>query len=251
MPRVASIPAMPARGLLLSTVAAVAVTVALALWYGSRPVPSYAQGPGRYYVREGDFSFSPDSLVWRVGQRVSLTLVDDATGNPPRTHEFMAGRGGPRAERNAFGELIPTGGFRTDFFKGVTVSVSRTSKVTMLMSGLGVQVAGPAAKAPFVMQAPAAGGGAMPGMSMPGMSMPGMSMPGAKKGGGAMPGMQMPAAGGETQADGFMLVLDPGGAATLTFTVPDKPGRWEFGCFRQDGQHYLNGMKGTITVVRS
>jgi len=47
----------------------------------------------------------------------------------------------------------------------------------------------------------------------------------------------------------FMAVLDPRGTLSLRFQVPDRPGQWEFGCFAQDGQHYLNGMRGVLTVV--
>lgn len=45
------------------------------------------------------------------------------------------------------------------------------------------------------------------------------------------------------------IVLMGGGSITLGFTVPDKPGTWEFACFEQSGQHYVNGMRGTVTVT--
>lgn len=36
----------------------------------------------------------------------------------------------------------------------------------------------------------------------------------------------------------------------VIFTVPDKPGEWEMGCFEDDGAHYDDGMKGKVTVER-
>lgn len=47
----------------------------------------------------------------------------------------------------------------------------------------------------------------------------------------------------------FMAVVAPRGSLTFRFQVPDRPGDWEFGCFAGDGQHYLNGMKGVVTVT--
>ncbi|MBI1220814.1 MAG: hypothetical protein GC186_19995 [Rhodobacteraceae bacterium] len=48
---------------------------------------------------------------------------------------------------------------------------------------------------------------------------------------------------------GFMPVMSSTGRLTISFKVPDKPGDWTYGCFQQSGQHFLNGMHGTITVV--
>jgi plastocyanin len=78
-----------------------------------------------------------------------------------------------------------------------------------------------------------------------------MLMPGdARVSGNDMTGMQM---GGVAQeaAPGFMVMLQPGGQVTIRFVVPDRPGRWEFGCFQQSGQHYENGMKGSVVVERA
>lgn len=47
--------------------------------------------------------------------------------------------------------------------------------------------------------------------------------------------------------DGLEVVLEPGGKATLTFTVPaDRTGEWEFACFVPG--HYEAGQKGTLVV---
>ncbi|ADU51703.1 hypothetical protein Tmar_1594 [Thermaerobacter marianensis DSM 12885] len=88
------------------------------------------------------------------------------------------------------------------------------------------------------------GMGGMSGMGgMDGMDgMEGMNGDGI----GGMEGMAM---GGDAHA-GFMIQLEPGGRATFTIKIPEgKAGRWEFACFAQDGQHYGEGMKGTLVVV--
>lgn len=79
-----------------------------------------------------------------------------------------------------------------------------------------------------------------------------MMMPGdALVSGMDMPGMDMSQMAEHGGAPQFMLLLDPGGRATIRFVVPNKPGRWELGCFQQTGQHYLNGMHGEVTVART
>jgi uncharacterized cupredoxin-like copper-binding protein len=49
---------------------------------------------------------------------------------------------------------------------------------------------------------------------------------------------------------GFMVLLPNGSEdATVTFSVTeDMVGEWEIGCFTDDGQHYEDGMKGTLVV---
>src|SRR3546814_18266065 len=62
-----------------------------------------------------------------------------------------------------------------------------------------------------------------------------------------MPGeMEMDHAG---DMRGFMPLVGSRGNLTFSFTVPDKPGEWIYGCFQQSGQHFLNGMKGTVTIL--
>lgn len=53
----------------------------------------------------------------------------------------------------------------------------------------------------------------------------------------------------EIAEEGYHVELEPGATGTLTFTVPDKPGEWEMACFIDDGEHYDEGMHGTLTVV--
>jgi hypothetical protein len=53
---------------------------------------------------------------------------------------------------------------------------------------------------------------------------------------------------------GLMVMIDPqmvpaGEATTITFTVTeDKVGTWTMGCFQERGQHFDDGMNGTIIV---
>jgi len=66
-------------------------------------------------------------------------------------------------------------------------------------------------------------------------------------------GMVMKESGGMAMGDheGFMIELQPGGTATLTFTVPaNRVGEWEIGCFSEAGQHYTDGMKGKLVVAK-
>jgi uncharacterized cupredoxin-like copper-binding protein len=51
--------------------------------------------------------------------------------------------------------------------------------------------------------------------------------------------------------EGFMVVLGPGGRATMTFAVTEAMvGEWEMGCFEQDGVHYDAGMVGPVSITR-
>lgn len=63
----------------------------------------------------------------------------------------------------------------------------------------------------------------------------------------------MEALGGEMEHDaapGMILVKKAASPVTIIFTVPDKVGEWEMGCFEDDGKHYEDGMKGKVTVER-
>lgn len=47
----------------------------------------------------------------------------------------------------------------------------------------------------------------------------------------------------------FSPTLQPGGSVHLSFTVPDKPGIWHYGCFVQQFIHYRTGMRGTLNIL--
>jgi uncharacterized cupredoxin-like copper-binding protein len=54
----------------------------------------------------------------------------------------------------------------------------------------------------------------------------------------------------EMMHEGFMVVLPEDGTGTIKFTVTEgMVGKWEMGCFEQDGVHYDAGMKGSVTVT--
>ncbi len=49
---------------------------------------------------------------------------------------------------------------------------------------------------------------------------------------------------------GFMVILKPGGTASVTVTIPDDAvGDWEIGCFRDKGSHWSSGMRATLRVM--
>jgi hypothetical protein len=242
--------------LALSTALLVVVGGLGVAWLATRQAPAYARGPGHFYVAETDYRFSPEQMTWRVGEQVTLTFVNHSEAHPGKTHEFMMGHV-PRTESTPLG-VRQMDGFRQDFFDDVTVTVSRASGVEMLMTGM-AKVVGPDASQPWVMRMGMSDSGmGTPTTTMPGMGTPTTTMPGMGTPTTTMPGMGGPTTtmqgmsgsnemSGMTMA-GFMLVLEPEGTATVSFTVPDKPGRWQFGCFEQSGQHFLNGMKGWVTI---
>lgn len=78
---------------------------------------------------------------------------------------------------------------------------------------------------------------------------------------GDMVGMDMDMGDGDDDehADDAMdhmgwMVMSPAGSGVtiIEFTVTaDMIGEWEMGCFEDDGSHYDDGMKGTLTVVEA
>ncbi len=54
----------------------------------------------------------------------------------------------------------------------------------------------------------------------------------------------------EEMDEGFIVTLPEDGTGTIKFTVAEgMVGKWEMGCFEQDGVHYDAGMKGSVTVT--
>lgn len=48
---------------------------------------------------------------------------------------------------------------------------------------------------------------------------------------------------------GVMIAREPTESARITFTLTeDSVGEWDFGCFEEEGTHWEQGMRGTITV---
>lgn len=196
--------------LLAAVVAGTVLLGASVAWSASR-TPVVGGDAGRYTIAMEDYAFSPSNLTWRAGETVELTIVNRSQSRPGKPHEIMFGRG-PLREEGPFG-VVQGDGFNDPLLAGLAVELLGGSGVTMVMTGLETTLTG-----------------VDPAALMPPM------------GAGGMQPMRMGAVD-------FMAVVDPGGSLTFRFTVPDRPGTWEFGCFQQDGQHYLNGMKGTVTVV--
>jgi plastocyanin len=169
----------------------------------SPPAPS-----NDFTIAMTDYAFTPNHMVWHVGDRVTITLVEKSEATPEKPHEFMVGRT-PRTEETVFG-IHQEDGFETPFFSGVEINIVAGSDLQMLMAG----------------EATLTGLPPMQVMSPGPMDMHHMD-----------------------EMTGFMPVVGPKGTLTFSFVVPDKPGEWTYGCFQQDGQHFRNGMKGTITIV--
>lgn len=165
---------------------------------------------GEYTIVMDDYSFAPRRLTWRAGETVTVTVLNRSSSRPGKPHEIMFGRV-PLREVGAFGS-VQGDGFEQQLLDGATVELLAGERVTMVMADTARLV------------------GADPMSLMPpGMDMSGQAM---------RMGMD------------FMAVVDPGGSLTFRVQVPARPGEWEFGCFQQDGQHYLNGMKGVLVVSR-
>ncbi len=47
----------------------------------------------------------------------------------------------------------------------------------------------------------------------------------------------------------FSPTIQPNGSIKLSFTVPNKPGIWYYGCFVQEFIHYRDGMQGIINIL--
>lgn len=164
--------------------------------------------PGESMIVMDEYSFSPGSLAWRAGETVTITVLNRSSSRPGADHEIMFGRR-PLSEQSILGP-VQGDGFEEQLLDGVTVELLAGNGVTMIMADT-ARLAG------------------VDPMSLmrPGMDMTGQAM---------RPGMD------------FMAVVAARGSLTFRFQVPDRPGEWEFGCFAQDGQHYLNGMKGIVAV---
>lgn len=171
--------------------------------------PAAGLGSGEYQIVMDDYSFSPNRLTWRAGDTVTITVLNRSSSRPGASHEIMFGRR-PLREESVLG-LVQGDGFEEQLLDAATIELLAGNGVTMIMA----ETARLTGVDPMSL---------MP----PGMDMAGQTM---------RPGMD------------FMAVVAPRGSLTFRLQVPDRPGDWEFGCFAQDGQHYLNGMKGIVTVA--
>lgn len=191
------------RQVLISAVITAGLLFGAYSWQRSQATPNTQTD---FTIKMTDYGFSPAKMVWRVGERVTITLVNDSESHPQKEHEFMVGRT-PRTEETVFG-VKQEDGFETPFFPGVTIEIISGSGLKMLMAGDSKLTGLP----PMKVMAP-----------------------------GPMGPME--------EMTGFMPLLGEKSSLTFSFVVPDRPGEWTYGCFEQSGQHFLNGMKGTVTVV--
>lgn len=188
----------------VSGLAAIALVAGAYGWQHAGGTPS---APNDFTIAMTDYAFSPSQMVWRVGDRVTVTLVEKSQARPEKPHEFMVGRT-PRTEETVFG-IHQEDGFETPFFSGVEIEIVAGSGLQMLMAG---------------------------DATLTGLAPMKVMAPGPME-------MEM------EEMTGFMPLVGPKGNLTFSFVVPDKPGEWTYGCFQQDGQHFRNGMKGTITIL--
>lgn len=164
---------------------------------------------------EEGMNFSPDSIVLTAGQKVRIILENHGE----KDHEFMVGRDVVYTADGA------PNGFEVDFFEGIEdlVEVNVGEGAMLMIDGETVQMGGM-------------------GMEDEGM---GDEM--------AMGEEEHTEEGDEHMEDhlGWMVMNAAGSEQTIIeFTVPaDRVGEWEMGCFEDDGTHYDDGMRGTLTVV--
>ncbi len=62
-------------------------------------------------------------------------------------------------------------------------------------------------------------------------------------------GVPLTIAGQTAPIPSFSVSLEGGQKFHFTFVVPNKPGKWDYGCFLQTGQHFMNGMRGHVTIL--
>lgn len=192
-------------GVVVSAAVLLAVLAAIYAWTSAARA-SAVQGH-HYYIHMTDYAFSPAHMTWIVGEKVTVTLINDSGSHPPKAHEWMLGQH-PNTEEGAFGQKVAEG-FQNPFFKGVTINIDGGGGLQMMGAG------------------PAKFSGKKPMTLLTKKARNSMNM--------------------EKMA-GFMPLLGGKGRVTFSFTVPDKPGTWTYGCFQQSGQHFLNGMRGTVDV---
>lgn len=169
---------------------------------------------------EGGMRFEPGDIVLTAGQKVRIILENQGE----KDHEFMVGRNVIYEDTGA------PNGFEVDFFEGiedqVTVVVGEGSM--LMIDGEVVQMGGE--------------------MGM-GSEMEG----GMEEDEHAEGEEHADEHGGEGDMDhmGWMVMDSAGSERTIIeFTVPEsRVGEWEMGCFEDDGTHYEDGMRGTLTVV--
>ncbi len=222
-----------------------------------------------------DYDIDPDVVRVKAGQTVRMVIYNE--GN--HLHEMMIGR-------NVRIENGLTEGFEEDFFAGIEDIQVEGPGMIMGLPGMEMDMGGmdmtKQGEGGMDMTKQGEGGMDMTKQGEGGMDMTKEPAAGHTEGEQKtdMGGMDMAkeGAGGHTEGEaghaqeaaghfgtisratmgehhaGLMVMIDPlkipkDQATVLTFTVPaDKVGRWEFGCFQEQGQHYDDGMRAILIV---
>lgn len=214
-----------------------AVTAATALLASGCSVLSPAQaGPrGEIVVELADYRFGPDAIQVQAGETVTFVLRNVGE----HTHEFMIGRDPHLPDDYLTGPIAEA--FEEDFFEGIQVDFSGDG---MPMNLAGAEMSGMdmGGEADDDMDM---GSEADDGMDMPTEADDDMDM------GSESPGTVVVAPEeGEEEHAGGMVMVDSGEEARITLTVPDDAvGEWTIGCFQEQGGHYADGMRASLTVV--
>ena len=189
---------------------------------------------GEVVVRIVDNRFEPSTIRVKVGQRVRFVIENQGR----HTHEFMVGRE-PVPGSDYLEDDVWTP-FEQDFWEGIEVDIS----------GTGMPMGFPGVEMEMDM-----GDGQMQDGQMQDGQMQDGQMAGEGDHAEGDGGMDM--GGGEEGHHGGMVMLqpgdpsgaEPGQVSIIEFTVPaDKVGVWGIGCFQEAGQHYEDGMRGTLIV---
>lgn len=190
----------------------------------SAPTVSLKVAPLEVTIEMSEYQFSPAEIEAKVGQDVTLTLVNVGA----LEHELMIGKDVEMHDGHP-------SGYEIDMF--------RTADIIPTVHGGGMLMAhdeaGHQAEGDMAM----AEDDHEEGMAMEGDEHEeGMAMEGEDH----ADGMTM-----NLEGEGALMVMMPVDAETTTvsFTVTeDMIGEWEMGCFQLDGVHYNSGMVGTFTV---
>jgi plastocyanin len=257
--------------ILLLLAAALALLSACAQLVAASPNAS-----GEIEIVLDEYKFEPDVIRLKAGQTVHIKLRNEGE----KMHEFMAGRD-VQIHENL------TEGFGVDFFAGITPEITGPGMVMGLEGGMegmdmgGMDMSEDAASGDEEMHMDEAGQEEDEEMEMGGMGMDAEDVAEEMPEAAHEEGEHEEAAGDHAAEEGeagheeegiiagrfgpvqlplmdahsgLMVMIDPqmvpaGEATTITFTVPeDKVGTWQFGCFQERGQHYDDGMNGTLIV---
>lgn len=199
------------------------ISLAVVLWGGDtalaakRIIATIPNAQGELTIVATDYDFTPNVVRVKAGQQLKLTIRNDGL----HTHEFMVGKQ-VHLENGVTEPPTP------DFFEGLQVEVTGSG---MPMGFAGME------EMEMDME-----------MDMSGDDGMDMEMgEGAKvvlEGAHVEP-MEM----GQGDHHGGMVMVNPAQESTIIMTIPeDKVGVWTFGCFREDGLHFDDGMRGILIV---